>query len=89
MKKMYCPICGAEIMITRKVPDRSFTIEENFLESADHDPFGYPSDLIFHCMDDIEHNIEPQPDSKVTPSDFHEWQDEVEIIFNKTVLPTL
>jgi len=88
MKKMYCPECGAEIMITREVSSLSYTIEKHFLENVDLD-FGSTSDLIFHCMDDREHNIEPQPDSKVNPFDFQNWKDEIEVVFNKTVLPTL
>ena len=89
MKKMYCPECGGEIMITRQVPERSWTIEENGLEKADNLTILDGPELLFHCDNDREHYIYPRPDSQGILTEFVKWVDEVEEFFNDNVLPHL
>jgi len=92
MKKMYCPECGDEIVVTREVPSHTFEITNdslkcitNFVGSA-----GADAELYFHCNGDREHDIEPRPDKgNVTPVEFHKWIDEVEEFFSKHVLPNI
>ena len=88
MKKMYCPECGGEIMISRQVPERSWTIEEGSFEKADNLLY-YDPELLFHCDNDREHDIYPRPDSHVTLNEFGEWMDEVEEFYKKNVIPWL
>ena len=89
MKKMYCPECGGEIMITRQVPERSWTIEENGLEKADNLTILDGPELLFHCDNDREHYIYPQSNSQGTLIEFVKWVDEVEEFFNENVFPHL
>ena len=90
MKKMYCSECGGEIILTREVPSHSFQIKNGSLECIDNWGFmGGDPELIFHCINDREHNIDPQPDSAVTPFDFHDWMEEVEQFFKDNVLDCL
>lgn len=89
MKKMYCPECGGEIMITRQVPERSWTIEENSLEKADNLTILDGPELIFHCQNDREHDIYKQLIPQATTSEFNRWMDEVEGFFDENVFPHL
>ncbi|MCK5616370.1 hypothetical protein KAR91_81665 [Candidatus Pacearchaeota archaeon] len=90
MKKMYCPECGGEIMITRQVPEYSWIIKENGLERADNLTILDGPELLFHCDNDREHNIFPLgPDSQDTLNEFGRWMDEVEEFFNENVFPHL
>ena len=90
MKKMYCPECGGEIMITRQVPERSWTIEENSLEKADNLTILDGPELLFHCDNDREHNIYPPLSSGAkTLLKFSRWMEEVEEFFNDNVFPHL
>lgn len=92
MKKIYCPECGGEIIITREVPSHSFSIREDSigLECIDnYGPMGGDAELIFHCINDREHDINPRPDSDVMPNDFRKWIDEVEDFFSRHVLPNI
>jgi len=90
MKKVYCPECGGEVMITRQVPEYSWTIEEDSLERADnHDIMDGP-ELLFHCENDREHNIYPRLGSRVALLlRFFQWMDEVEEFYKENVLPHL
>lgn len=91
MKKMYCPDCGGEIIITREVPSHSFEISNDSLKCIENFGFlGGDAELIFHCSNDREHNIEPRPDvGSVTPIEFEMWREEVEEFFSNNVLPCL
>ncbi len=90
MKKMYCPECGGEIMITRQVPERSWTIKENSLEKADNNIDNDPQ-LLFHCDNDREHNIYPlaSSSSAKTLLKFGQWMEEVEKFYEENVFPHL
>lgn len=81
MRKRYCPECGGEIILTREVPSRSWSIEENELEKADNNISNDP-ELIFHCENDREHDVGDCPA-------FDQWCDEVIEFYNKRVLPFL
>jgi len=91
MKKMYCSECGGEIIVTREVPSHSFEINIDSLKCIDNFGFlGGDPELIFHCSNDREHNIEPKPDyGNVSPIDFEKWKDEVEEFISVNVLPNL
>jgi len=90
MKKMYCLECGGDIMITRQVPERSWTIEENSLKKADNLNLMDGPDLLFHCENDREHNIHPRPGSRVAIIlRLDQWMDEVEEFYRENVLPHL
>lgn len=92
MKKMYCPECGGEIIITREIPSHSFSIRTDSIGLECIDNYGLTggdAELIFHCINDREHDINPRPDSDVLPNDFFKWIDEVEDFFSRHVLPNL
>ena len=90
MKKMYCPECGGEIIITREVPSHSFGIHNGSLKCLDnYGVFGGDPELVFHCINDREHKIDPRPDSNTMPADFNDWMEEVEQFFKDNVLPNL
>jgi hypothetical protein len=88
MKKMYCPDCGGEIMITRVAPDYSWTIEEHSLTRADNLINDGP-ELLFHCSNDREHDIYPLTNSQVIRSEFDNWMNEVEEFYKENVIPWL
>jgi hypothetical protein len=59
MKKMHCPICNSEIIMTRHIPDRSWYIGELGFSRADNIPFmERDRQLFFHCSNDKEHTID-------------------------------
>ena len=87
MKKMFCSECGGEIILTREVPSHSFQIHNNSLKCIDNYGFmGGDPELVFHCINDNEHDIDPRPDSGVPASDFYDWMEEVEQFFKDNVL---
>lgn len=84
MKTMYCRVCGAEIVITYMRSDKSFRIQNNSLVRDDNN-FG-DNELIFHCSDDMEHDIDPQPQDEISIDEFYEWEEEVEKYFREIVV---
>lgn len=90
MRKMYCPECGGEIIITREGVSHAYSIEPSGLVCIDNYTGldGY-AEIRFCCINDAEHNIDPRPDSEIIPYDFDDWKDEVEEFFNDNVLPHL
>ncbi len=90
MKKMYCPECGGEIIITKEALSHSYEINNDTLECIDNnDLMSGDGHLIFHCINDREHNIEPTPTSDITPIEYSEWENEVSMYFFENVLPNL
>ena len=87
MKKMYCPKCGGEIIVTYEIPPHSFEITDDSLKSINNYAFGGGDpELEFYCINDKEHNLDPHPD---VLSDFDQWMEEVNQFFNDNVLPCL
>ena len=85
MKKMYCPECGGEIVVTREVEPLTFAIslDGDVLEDISN-VLCHDAELIFHCCDDREHDIESHPDPN-----YGKWRDKVEDYFSRQVLPNL
>ena len=87
---MYCQECGGEIILIREVPTHSFQINSNSLTCIDNfDLMGGNPELIFCCINDREHDIEPRPESGVPIYEFYRWMDEVEQFFENHVLDSL
>ena len=82
MRKRYCVECGGEIMITRRVPERSWTIGEENFDRADNNITDDP-DIIFHCENDLEHDI------GIDSPSFDRWQDEILDEYHRKIVPFL
>ena len=82
MKKRYCPECGGEIMITRRLPDRSWIIGEQEFVRADNN-ITDDDELIFHCVNDMEHDIDEHSDQ------FENWSAEIMIQYERKIMPFL
>lgn len=81
---MYCRVCGAEIVVTYMRYDKSFRIQNNCLVRDDNN-FGN-DELIFHCSSDMEHDIDPQPQDKISINEFCNWEEKVEKYFREIIL---
>ena len=87
MKKKFCKTCGAEIYVTWDVPKECYSAtfeitEKGLVRSDNNDMQMYSPQLVFHCSDDMEHDIEPDPQDKESLLKWKEWEDEIEEHFH-------
>ena len=92
MKKRYCPECGAEIYVTWHVPQEcysaTFEITKEGLKRNDNNDI-YSPELIFHCSDDMEHNVNPDPQNKEEFSKWLDWTSKIEDNFRSVEYPKM
>jgi hypothetical protein len=62
LKQMYCPECGGEIHLTYERTPTTFNISNGKLKKVNY--VRPDNELIFHCENDIGHNIKPKHKSK-------------------------
>lgn len=76
LTRMCCAECGAEIIMTYERPNTTFCINNNGrIERHDNNIEG--CHLLFHCSEDMEHDITPIYNTKLYKL-FMRWNREVE-----------
>ncbi len=88
MKKMFCRVCGAEILVKFEFPSITYAVENNALIKEDNAIFIKPG-LVIHCSDDFEHDLQPTSDDHISMEQWDCWVDDVELYFNLKIYPTI
>jgi len=91
MKKMFCRVCGAEILVTFEFPSITYTVEDNALIKEDINTAfdGQKTGLVFHCSDDHDHDLQPRSDELISMEEWDCWTDYVELYFDSKIYPTI
>jgi len=88
MKKMFCRVCGAEILISFEFPSITYSVEDNGLIKEDDNLFDKPG-LRFFCSFDHEHDLQPKPNELISMEQWDCWADDVELYFDLKIYPTI
>jgi len=83
IKTKKCKQCGGDIVFSYETPTKTFVIEDGKIvrDDAWAGPYYDNPQLVFHCSNDVEHDIDSEEISK--------WSEEIEKIFYTKILPQL
>lgn len=80
LKNWYCQECGGEVWFTYERPSATFSIEDGKIVRMDNNDVFQSQGLIFHCCNDVEHEIQPPYPSRLHRV-FSDWCSSVENYF--------